>query len=145
MMIANAEAFARDITLTQRLFPLLAAIVVTAMTVELIRRRRLREEFAMLWIFASGVLLIFAIIPQMLLWISDLIGVYYITMMVVMVFAFLSMVIIHLSVAASRSADDTRKTAQRLAILEEKLNDRQQATGNRQQERQTTKETTNDK
>ena len=116
-----AETTVEGIGLAQRLVPLLAAVAVTGMTLELIRRRKLREEYAMLWIAASIILLVFAIIPKLLPWISNTIGVYYITLMVMMMFCFLSLLIIHLAVAASRSADETQKIAQRLALLEHKL------------------------
>lgn len=113
---------AQQITLGQRIVPLLAVAAVAVVTVELIRRRKLREEYAMLWILASIGLLVFAVFPRLLFLISKLIGVYYITTLVIMMFAFLSLVVIHLGVSASRSADDARKLAQRMALLEQKLN-----------------------
>ncbi len=48
-----------DITALQRLVPLVIALAVGAFVVELIRRRKLREEYAMLWICASIALLVF--------------------------------------------------------------------------------------
>ena len=116
-----AETVTKAATFAQRFVPLLAAGGVTLVTLELIRRRKLREEFAVLWVGASVVMLIFALIPQLLGWISNTIGVFYVTLMVLMLFCFLSMLIIHLAVAASRSADDVQQIAQRLALLEQKL------------------------
>jgi len=116
-----AETVTGGVTLAQRFVPLLAAGAVTLVTLELIRRRKLREEFALLWVGASAVLLVFALIPQLLGWISNTIGVHYVTLMVLMLFCFLSMLMIHLAVAASRSADDVQRIAQRLALLEQKL------------------------
>ena len=112
---------AQGITIIQRLVPLVAAALIAGMTVELIRRRKLREEYAMLWITASVVLVVFAVVPHLLFWLSMAIGVYYITIMVIIMFSFLSLLIIHLSMSASKTEDDTRKIAQRMAVLEEKL------------------------
>ena len=112
---------AQGITIIQRLVPLVAAALIAGMTVELIRRRKLREEYAMLWITASVVLVVFAVVPHLLFWLSMAIGVYYITIMVIIMFSFLSLLIIHLSMSASKTEDDTRKIAQRTAVLEEKL------------------------
>ena len=112
----------QQITFGQRIVPLVMVAAVAVVTVELIRRRKLREEYAMLWILASIALLVFAVFPRLLFLISELIGVYYITTLVIIMFAFLSLVMIHLGVSASRSADDARKLAQRLALLEQKLN-----------------------
>ena len=112
---------AQQITVAQRIVPLVMVAAVVIVTIELIRRRKLREEYAMLWILASIALLVFAVFPRLLFRISELIGVYYITTLVIIMFAFLSLVVIHLGVSASRSADDARKLAQRLALLEQKL------------------------
>ncbi|MCK4600876.1 MAG: DUF2304 domain-containing protein [Phycisphaerae bacterium] len=109
------------ITYIQRIVPLVIAVVVVVFVVELIRRRKLREEYAMLWISASGVLLVFAAVPQLVMWAAGLLGVYYITLMLLLSFCFLSLVIVHLSVAVSRASDDLRKLAQRTALLEEEL------------------------
>ncbi len=111
----------QQIPFGQRIVPLLVVAAVAVVTVELIRRRKLREEYAMLWILASIGLLVFAIFPKLLFVISELIGLYYITTLVIMMCAFLSLVVIHLGVSASRSADDARKLAQRMALLEQKL------------------------
>ncbi len=110
-----------DITILQRLVPLVLAIAVVAFVVELIRRRKLREEYAMLWICASVVLLVFAVAPQLLWWIAKVTHVDYQTLMLLLSFCFLSLVIVHLSVAVSRTSDDLRKLAQRMALLEQEL------------------------
>jgi len=117
------------ITHTQRIVPLAIAVIVVVFVVELIRRRKLREEYAMLWISASGVLLVFAVVPQLVMWAAGLLGVYYITLMLLLSFCFLSLVIVHLSVAVSRASDDLRKLAQRTALLEEELRRRNNRPG----------------
>ena len=121
-----------EITLLQRLLPLAAALVIALVTVELIRRRKLREEYAMLWISASGMLLIFAIFPRLLLYLSVAMGVFYLTTVVVLCFSFLALVLLHLAVMVSRSSEDLRQVAQRLALLESKL-EGQQSNGVRSQ------------
>ncbi len=116
-----AETTLQGFTLAQRLFAILMAVLIVGGTVELIRRRKLREEYAMLWVCASAAVVVFAIFPGLLFWLLNAAGVYYLTAMVVGGFVFLSLVLMHLAVSASRSADDVRKIAQRLALLEEKL------------------------
>ena len=105
----------------QRVLPLSAAIIITLVTVELIRRRKLREEYSLLWFLASVVLMVFGIWPELLLWASVVTGVYYLTIMIVICFGFLSLMVLHLAMVVSRSADDSRKLAQRLALMERKL------------------------
>ncbi|HET6428525.1 MAG TPA: DUF2304 domain-containing protein [Phycisphaerae bacterium] len=103
------------------ILPLAAAGLISVVTIELIRRRKLREEYAMLWVAASAVLLVLAAFPRLFLTLSRLLDVDYRTTVMLIGFSFLSLMIIHLSVVASRGADDTRKTAQRVALLEERL------------------------
>ena len=50
----------------QRIVPLAVAVVIVLFTIELIRRRKLREEYAMLWLAASIVLTLFAVFPRLL-------------------------------------------------------------------------------
>jgi hypothetical protein len=116
-MIAEALEFTRS----QRAVPVVAAVVVMAFTLELIRRRKLREEYALLWIAGSVVFLVFAAWPKLLFRIRDWLGVYYLTAVFILAFTFLCLTIIGLSVALSRRADETCRLAQRLALLEKRL------------------------
>ena len=120
-MLAILAAIPENITLSQRIGPVLAALLITAAAVELIRRRQLREEYAMLWIFASGVLVLFAIWPRLLWHISNALGLYYLTTLVLMCFAFLALVLMHISVMVSRMSDDKRRITQHAALLQQQL------------------------
>jgi hypothetical protein len=105
----------------QRILPMLAALLIAAATVELIRRRQLREEHAMLWIFASAVLVVFAIYPPLLWIISEALGLFYLTTVFLLGFSLLSLVLMHISVTVSRISDDKRRIAQRVALLERQI------------------------
>ncbi len=109
-----------ELTLSQRLAPLLLALGIAAATVELIRRRKLREEFAMGWLAAAVGLVVVAIWPRLLWKFSSLVGVHYQTMLVLICFAFLALVALNLAANLSRLSDDTRRIAQRLAMLEQR-------------------------
>ena len=111
----------QNITILQHVLPLAASLLITGVTVELIRRRKLREEYAMLWLAASAVLLVFAAFPRLLWHVANLLGVYYLTVLVLLAFSFLALLVIHLAVVISRLADDSRQIAQRLALTEQKL------------------------
>jgi len=96
-------------------------VLIALTTVELIRRRKLREEYALLWLAASGVLLVFAAFPRLLWHISNALGLFYLTTTVLICFGFLSLMVLHLAMVVSRSADDSRQVAQRLALLEHRV------------------------
>jgi len=109
-----------ELTLSQRLVPLLLAVVIAGIAVELIRRRKLREEFAMVWLAAAVSLVVVAIWPRLLWKLSSLVGVHYQTMLVLICFAFLAIVTLNLAAELSRLGDDARRIAQRLAMLEQR-------------------------
>jgi hypothetical protein len=88
---------------------------------ELVRRRRLLERYALLWLFSAIVLLGLAVWRGLLEDIAAVIGVasppnalFFIA------FAFVLVLLLHFSLAVSRLADQTKVLAQRLALLEER-------------------------
>lgn len=100
---------------------MLAALVVVLTTLELIRRRKLCEKHAMIWLAACAVLVVFAIWPKLLLWISQLLGIYYLTTLFLMVFSFLCLMIIYLTVVISQNSNDTCRIVQKLSLLEQRI------------------------
>ena len=66
-----ADTTLQGFTLAQRLFAILMAVLIVGGTVELIRRRKLREEYAMLWVCASAAVVVFAIFPNLLFWLLN--------------------------------------------------------------------------
>jgi len=111
----------QQMPLTRRLVPMVLAAIVVLVTIEMIRRRRLREEYAILWLFASGVLVVFAIFPQLVIYLQRLLKVNYLTIIVMSVFVFLAMIVMHFATVITRQADQIRRLAERTAILHRKL------------------------
>ena len=98
---------------------ILFAVLVFAAVFELVRRRYLRERYALLWLGAAVVLLVLAIWKGLLTTIARAVGIYYPpNAFFVIAFAFLLLLLLHISAAVSRLADETRLLAQRLALLE---------------------------
>jgi hypothetical protein len=88
---------------------------------ELVRRRRLLERYALLWLFSAIVLLALAIWRGLLEDIAQVIGVAYPPNALFFVaFAFVLVLLLHFSLAVSRLTDQTKVLAQRLALLEER-------------------------
>jgi hypothetical protein len=98
------------------------ALLVFAGVFELVRRRRLRERYALFWLAAALVLLVLAIWKDLLNTISKAVGIYYPpNAFFVIAFSFVLLLLLHFSVAVSRLADQTRVLAQRVALLDEKV------------------------
>ena len=95
---------------------------------ELVRRRRLLERYALLWLFSAIVLLGLRSGAALLEQLADAIGIAYPPNALFLVaFGFVLVLLLHFSLAVSRLSDQTKVLAQRLALLEE----RQDAAGRR--------------
>lgn len=105
----------------QGLVFLCASLAVAITTIELVRRRYLRESYAMLWLMVSAILTVFALFPSMLAWISGLLHLYYLTTVFLICFLFLVAIVMQYSVVLSRRAEENRQMVQRLAILQERI------------------------
>ena len=89
---------------------------------ELVRRRRLLERYALVWLLAAIVLLGLAIWRNGLARLASAVGIAYPPNALFFVaFAFVLILLLHFSAAVSRLADQSKVLAQRLALLEERL------------------------
>jgi hypothetical protein len=57
------------------LFALLGALVTLAFMFELLRRRRMREKYAVLWISVAVVVIVFGAFPPLLYWLANVVGI----------------------------------------------------------------------
>ena len=108
-------------TVLQRALILALGLGMLAFTVELIRRRKLREEYSLLWMLTGIVLLAFALFPGLLYVISASLGLHHLTTMLLIAFVFLLAIVLHFSTVISQHAERETELAQRSAILEWKL------------------------
>ena len=89
---------------------------------ELVRRRKLLERYALLWLFSAAVLLALAAWTGLLDWVAEVVGISYApSALFVIAFGFILLLLLHFSIATSRLSDQTKVLAQRLALLEERL------------------------
>jgi hypothetical protein len=99
------------------------AVIVFGLVFEMVRRRYLRERYAILWLGAALVLLVLAAWTQLLRLISQAAGIKTPSnAFFVIAFAFLLLLLLHFSAVVSRLSDQTRVLAQRLSLLEERQN-----------------------
>ena len=102
-----------------------AVVFVLAVIVELIRRHRLQERYALLWIVTGGVMLVLAVWRGALHSFADLLGVAYPPSALFMVAGlFVFVVLLHYSTVLSRLSEQNKTLAQRLALLEQKLREK---------------------
>ncbi len=96
------------------------SLILLLITFELIRKKRLREEYSILWLFTGGVTLLFSFWPEFFLsqFITRITGLYYLSAVVVIAFLFLLLIVLHFSVVVSKLTDRNKELAQRYALLE---------------------------
>ncbi len=116
-----------DSSRIQILTVLVAAILLIGV-LELVRRRRLLERYALVWLVSSVVLLGLSIWRGALDRIAEQIGVAYPpNALFIVAFGFVLWMLLHFSVAVSRLSDQSKVLAQRLALLDERLRRREAA------------------
>jgi hypothetical protein len=102
-----------------------AVVLVLAVIIELIRRHRLQERYALLWIATGGVMLFFALWRSALDRFAELVGVAYPPSALFMVAGlFVFVVLLHFSTVLSRLSEQNKTLAQQIALLEQRLRDR---------------------
>jgi hypothetical protein len=98
------------------------AVGALMLVFELVRRRKLSERHALLWMSAAFALLVLAVWQRLLYDISRAVGIYYPpTTFLLIAFGFALLLLLNFSIASSRLAVQTRVLAQRLALLEMQL------------------------
>lgn len=106
----------------------IVAILATAglffVVFELVRRRRLMERYALLWLFSTVVLLGLSVWKSLLEEVATAIGIFYApSALFVIAFGFILVLLLHFSVIISRLADQNKVLAQRLGLLQERLDE----------------------
>jgi hypothetical protein len=102
---------------------------------ELVRRRRLMERYALLWLISTFVLLALAAWRGLLEQVSSAIGIYYApSALFVVALGFILVLLLHFSIAVSRLADQSKVLAQRVAQLEERNRRLEEAVAERRDE-----------
>ena len=98
------------------------SLMVLLVTVESIRRYRLRERYAIIWVLTGAVIMLCAFFPNILRIFSLWFGMQYVTSVVAIVFTFLILVAFHFSTALSLARDNVDRLAQQISILDARLN-----------------------
>ena len=108
----------------QRVEVIILAVVVSGLIFELVRRKRLDERYALLWLGAGAVVLVLALWKGLLTHLSHAVGIYYPpSALFAVAFLFVLVMLVHFSTAVSKLADQNKILAQRVALLQQRLDD----------------------
>jgi hypothetical protein len=101
---------------------LVATLALFLLVLDLVRRRRLAERYALLWMSAAVALLVLAIWRDGLDVIADLMGIAEpANAIFILAFGVIFVLLLHFSVATSRLAEETKVLAQEVARLDQEL------------------------
>jgi hypothetical protein len=113
-----------------QLVTILGTVVLLLTVLEMVRRRRLMERYALLWLLSAVALLALAIWSDALARISHAIGVIYPpNALFFIAIGFIILLLLHFSSAVSRLGHQSEVLAQRQALLEERLRRQERQTG----------------
>lgn len=108
--------------MTNTLVPFIMALLVVGAVIWLLRQRKLREKYAVLWILVGLATLILAGFPQLLTMAADLAGFALPSNLLFLLAILLPIgVCLHLSLEISVVEDETRALAEEAAILRAQL------------------------
>jgi hypothetical protein len=112
------------------IFGIFTGVLLLVFVLELVRRRRLREEYSWLWLLAASAYFLVAVWPSLGAWVARFVG----SARPASVFTFLGLLFLFLiciqfSVHISRLSEQNKDLAQQLAILESELGELSGARG----------------
>jgi len=100
------------------------SIGMLLLVVDLVRRRKLREEYSWLWLLTISMIIVLSVWFRFLEWISSLIGaVVPSSTIFFLAFLFLVFISLHFSVVVSKLTNRNIELAQRYAFLESEMNE----------------------
>jgi hypothetical protein len=101
---------------------IIGALGLLVVVLEMVRRRRLLERYALLWLFAALVILALAIWRGALEQVAKAVGIYSPpNALFFIALGFVLLLLLHFSAAVSRLSDQSKVLAQRQAIIEQQL------------------------
>ncbi len=107
-----------------KMVALVVSIGLLLLILELVRRRKLREEYSWLWVLTASTILLLTAWFGLLKWITALIGAIVPASTIFMLaFLFLIFISLHFSVVISKLTNRNIELAQRYALLELELNE----------------------
>src|ERR1700735_3479752 len=93
----------------QRIEVIIVAVLCSGVIFELVRRKRLMERYALLWLLAGSTVLILGVWKGLLTRLSHAAGIYYApSALFAVAFVFVLALLIHFSITVSRLTDETK-------------------------------------
>ena len=111
-------------TIQQKIFAVAASLIIFIVIVSLIKNRKLKEEYAWLWLLTGAIIVVLVLWYDLLLILTHLIGaVLPTTTLFIFAILFLICLALDFAIKVSRLTEQVKNLAQKVSLLEaEKLN-----------------------
>ncbi len=115
--------------ISQRLEVLALVVIVCGLIVELVRRKRLMERYAILWLVAGLTVLVLGVWQGLLTTLSHAVGIYYPpSALFAVTFLFVLVMLVHFSTTISRLSTQNKILAQHMALLQQRMDEERYGT-----------------
>ncbi len=108
---------------SHRIGMLVLSFVLVLVVLELVRRHRFKERYALLWLGASLACLLVGLFPSLIVWTAQLFRVQYLTVFFAMAFVFILGLVLSFSVVISQLTERNRELAQEVGLLSARVKD----------------------
>jgi len=108
----------------QRIIAIAISAGLLLLILELVRRKRLMERYALLWLVSTLVLLVLSVWSGLLSSLASALGISYPpSALFAVAFGVVLILLVHFSLAVSRLSDQNKVLAQRLGILQRRVHE----------------------
>jgi len=98
------------------------SLLVILLVVHLIRRKQLRVEYSIVWLFGSSLLIFFSVWKDFLDIVADFLGIFYAPALLLLIMILVGTLgFLHFSVKMSMQAEYNKKMTQRVALLQQRV------------------------
>jgi hypothetical protein len=109
---------------TQRIIAIVISGGLLMLILELVRRKRLMERYALLWLFSTLTLLVLSLWNGLLTSVASTLGISYPpSALFAVAFGVVLVLLVHFSLAVSRLSDQNKVLAQRLGLVQRRLDE----------------------
>lgn len=105
-----------------QILAVIISLMVILLVVHLIRRKQLRVEYSIVWLFGSSLLIFFSVWRDFLDIVADFLGIYYAPAFLLLIMILVGTLgFLHFSVKMSMQAEYNKKMTQRVALLQQRV------------------------
>ena len=123
----RSKAYRKTMTFQQKVFSLSVALVLLVAIIDMVRRRKLGEELSIIWLLAGVSIILLAVWEYLLLWLCRLLGINApVSLAFFMGIIYLLAMNLQLSIKISTINKQIKSIAQKLALLEWKIKNKDQ-------------------